>query len=252
MQQFLTTSSWSKNKGSREAAVSFSDTVAGVLNAVIAQSGSKLLNMSAVRTGEYGTYKRDYVYYDKAGYIAYRTDKADTLINAGAFMSVSDLLKQMMGGDVYAKRALASTILQAGGDAATLGQFGSFEINVLTGNLSTAADYASYLQNSAAINALIAAEPESAFSAGWIITFARAMELGLDRRGATDWVGGWNAFLDETADGKIDGKAFVPTNLSFELDPDSNERLFVFTDAEGALVGVPSNDNYPKESRHAA
>jgi hypothetical protein len=84
-----------------------------VLNSVIAASGSKLLN-------------------DKAGYIAYRTDKADTLINAGAFMSVSDLLKQM-GGDVYVKRALASTILQAGGDAATLGQFGSFEISVLTG-----------------------------------------------------------------------------------------------------------------------
>ncbi len=169
---------------------------------------------------------------DKAGYIAYRTADANTLINAGAFMSVSDLLKQLMGGDVYVKRALASTILQAGGDPAALGQFGSFDMNVLTGNLSTAADYASYLQNSAAINALIAAEPESAFSAGWLITFARVMELGLDRRAATDWVGGWNVFLDETADGAIDGAAFVPSNLSFELDPDTNERLF-----------VPDNDN---------
>lgn len=62
------------------------------------------------------------------------------------------------------------------------------------------------------INALIAAEPTSAFTAGWTITFARVLELGLDRRWKSDWLGGWGAFLDETADGKIDRSAFANDN----------------------------------------
>jgi len=38
-------------------------------------------------------------------------------------------------------------------------------INVILGNFQTAADYRTYIENAATINALIAAEPESAFTA---------------------------------------------------------------------------------------
>ncbi|OQW63987.1 MAG: hypothetical protein A4S17_00305 [Proteobacteria bacterium HN_bin10] len=182
--------------------------------------------------------------------------------------ALSDLSERLVGGDVYVKRALAATLAHSGGDADTPGgnqagvlpvagggflntvlalrggqapadpTVGDFEIETLFGNIATAQDYAQYLQNAAVINALIAAEPASAFTAGWTITFARVMELGLDRRWKSDWLGGWAAFLDETADGKIDGGAFAPANVFLELDPETNERLFVFVDSDGSLLGV--------------
>jgi Calx-beta domain len=110
-------------------------------------------------------------------------------------------------------------------------------VQTLLGNVSTAQDYASYLQNTAAINALIAAEPESAFSAGWTITFARSIELGLNRRAATDWVGGFNAWMDELADGKIDGQTLSPSQFSAFLDPFTNERSWGVVDGEGNYLG---------------
>ncbi len=43
----------------------------------------------------------------------------------------------------------------------------------------------------------------------WTITFARVLELGLDRRWKSDWLGGWAAFLDETADGGANDNEFI-------------------------------------------
>jgi hypothetical protein len=84
---------------------------------------------------------------------------------------------------------------------------------------------------------LIAAEPESAFAAGWTITFARSVELGLNRRAATDWVGGFTAWLDELADGSIDGKALAPSQFSAFLDPFTNERTWGVSDGDGNYLG---------------
>ncbi len=97
-----------------------------------------------------------------------------------------------MGGDVYIKRALSATLAAAGGDANldTAYSAGAFEMATLLGNIATAQSYGEYLQNPAVINALIAAEPSSAFTAGWVITLARVLEMGLDRRWKSDWIGG--------------------------------------------------------------
>ena len=47
----------------------------------------------------------------------------------------------------------------------------------MSADLSVAQDYENYLNNREAINALMAAYPESAFTAGWIATFARVNDL---------------------------------------------------------------------------
>ncbi|BAT60057.1 bifunctional hemolysin/adenylate cyclase precursor [Variibacter gotjawalensis] len=46
-------------------------------------------------------------------------------------------------------------------------------------DLQIAKDYRLYVDNKAVINALMAAEPDSAFTAGWALTLLRARELGL-------------------------------------------------------------------------
>ena len=50
----------------------------------------------------------------------------------------------------------------------------------LSGDLSVAQDYENYLNNREAINALMAANPDTAFTAGWIATFARVNDLKLN------------------------------------------------------------------------
>ena len=62
-----------------------------------------------------------------------------------------------------------------------------------------AQDYENYLNNREAINALIAANPDSAFTAGWIATFARVNDLKLNQYGASDFLGGLVGFLDSAA-----------------------------------------------------
>lgn len=46
-------------------------------------------------------------------------------------------------------------------------------------DLQVPEDHLTYLRNADVINALIAAEPDTPFAAGWIITLQRAEELGL-------------------------------------------------------------------------
>jgi Cadherin domain/Haemolysin-type calcium binding protein related domain/RTX calcium-binding nonapeptide repeat (4 copies) len=66
----------------------------------------------------------------------------------------------------------------------------------LASDLSVAQDYENYLNNREAINALIAANPNTAFAAGWIATFARVGELGLNHMNASDFLGGLVGYLD--------------------------------------------------------
>ena len=51
----------------------------------------------------------------------------------------------------------------------------AFEID-----LKTARDYRTYLNDWQAINALMAAAPESAFTTGWALTLMKARDLGID------------------------------------------------------------------------
>jgi hypothetical protein len=68
---------------------------------------------------------------------------------------------------------------------------------VLLGNISSAQQYESYLANSTVINALVSGEPDSVFTTETLLTLARAQELGLTRRAASDWYGGFSYLLKE-------------------------------------------------------
>ena len=63
-------------------------------------------------------------------------------------------------------------------------------------DLSVAQDYENYLNNREAINALIATNPNTAFAAGWIATFARVNDLGLNQVHGSDFTGGLVGYLD--------------------------------------------------------
>jgi len=241
--EFAATTGWSRGGASQEGARSLATSAAQILNTVVAATASEVADAENIRVGAYGTYKKDLVYRATGGPgnggVTFRTRDADELIRHGAAIGVFDLLPRLVGGDVFVKRAIAATLSMAGGNQASNGPgaAGEFDVTTLMGNIVTAQDYAKYFQNAAAINILLAAEPESVFSAGWMLTLTRALELGLDKRGSTDWTGGWSAFLDEIAGGMIDGIAFLPVNLVLRIDPTTGERRYGFIDNEGDSLG---------------
>ena len=107
------------------------------------------------------------------------------------------------------------------------------EIEVLLGDLSVAQDYAAYLADPTVVNALIAADPDSVFAAGWIITLQRAYELGLHRRHASDWHGGFEYFLEEN--GVLVGTA------ALAIDAETNERTYRFVNQDGETAVLGDN-----------
>jgi Ca2+-binding RTX toxin-like protein len=105
----------------------------------------------------------------------------------------------------------------------------------LSGDLRTAQDYEIYLNNREAINAVMAAYPESAFTAGWIATFARVNDLKLNQYGASDFLGGLVGYLDSV--GKA-GLTFDAANVAVKLAADGvavEIKVPNGTDVPGAL-----------------
>jgi Ca2+-binding RTX toxin-like protein len=278
-ERFYVGPAWSKGPASKDGARSVTANVAEMLNAVIVATGSRVAGGSSFKLGSYGTYEQEFVWrmVDSNGkdIIAFRSLQANYTISYGLAYTTAQLLPRLVGGDVFVKRALAATLAQAGVDVNALPQLQAaraivtyprfahanrqydldalalaqrFDVNVLLGNLSTAQDYKSYLSDRTRIDAIIAAEPDSAFAATWAITFARAWEMGLNRRGASDWTGGWNAYLDEINDGKIDGSAFSAAVLAPALVGDRKERLIGVRD-DTQFLGADNDtiDNAAKD-----
>jgi hypothetical protein len=110
---------------------------------------------------------------------------------------VRELLMQtlVVGGDLLLKRAQQAFV--AGSHPDPYSDPTNFKDLIgLSGDLRTAQDYEIYLNNREAINALMAANPDSAFTAGWIATFARVNDLGLNHANGSDFLGGLVGFLD--------------------------------------------------------
>ena len=126
---------------------------------------------------------------------------ADDAVHAAALDVLQNL--EVIGGDLLMKRAHQNSpsnipeAAPAGGGMPGQSQVsGADQLATMAGDLSVAQDYENYLNNREAINALIAANPDSAFAAGWIATFARVNDLGLNHMNASDFLGGLVGYLD--------------------------------------------------------
>lgn len=219
---------YARKGGSRDAARSLAEQAAGIYNNVLDGVGGKLLDADAVAAGTFGLYKSQYSY--SRDYNP-RFKTAGELINHGTFIGLNGIIDRLAGGDVYAKRAILSTLKSSAGA-------GNFSNDVLIGNLSTAKDYLYYLQNQAGVQAIIETQLDNEIGIGWLATLARFVELGLNKRATTDWTGGFNVWLDELADGAIDGKALRPNQLTASFDPESGERNVFVSDENGDLLGI--------------
>jgi Ca2+-binding RTX toxin-like protein len=214
-QRFIVANVYSKKGGSKEAAQAMASSAAETFNQVVEATGGKLMNPEAVQAGNYGMRKSDYVYRETSTREVDAITKrfsgkngAPQLIAYGVYQGLSDPDFRIAGGDIFVKRALYNGL--AGLSA------GNFESNVLLGNIASARSYENYLASSTAIGALIAAEPDSVFAAETALTLARAVELGLTRRAASDWYGGFNFLMEET--GSKPGQVV----FGFNYDPASD------------------------------
>lgn len=245
--EFVVANVYSRKGGSKDAARELAGAVANNLNAILSATGAVLVEPSSVQAGNYGMRKKAYVYRpfstrEKEAITARFTgnDGATELVSHGTFIGLNDMVGLLAGGDIYVKRALAASIANAGGNpnSNSAGAAGDFDVTTLLGDVSIAVDYASYVENSFAINALIASAPQTSFSAGWLVTLARAVELGLHRRSTSDWIGGYDVFLDEATDGRIGGDSLLATQLEMEVDVVTGERYWFVTNRSGNFLGT--------------
>ena len=217
-QKFVVANVWSKKGGSKDAARSVASAVSETFNALLSSTGGTLLNPEAVQSGNYGMRKSAFVYkpYSTRDSDAITQkfsgkDAATRLIGYGVYQGLTDPDFQIAGGDIYVKRALYNTFEIGGLDPR------NFDINVLLGNIASAQQYEGYLANSGVINALVAAEPDSVFAIETLITLARAQELGLTKRAASDWFGGFTFLIKEA------GTTAADVDFGFDYDPASGQ-----------------------------
>jgi Ca2+-binding RTX toxin-like protein len=188
---FAVTNVTSKKGGSKDVARGLADAAANTYNGVLSAIGGTLVNASDVRSGSFGMRKKEFVYWSSGpttkNSIDARSDDAASILDTGIYNGLSDM--RIAGGNVFVKRALTNHL--------NLIPAGSFSTEALVGDITIAQDYSVFNDNGSLIGSLILAQPESTFAAGWMITLARAWELGLHRRGEMDWEGGFNAFLQD-------------------------------------------------------
>ena len=222
--EFEVANVWSRKGGSKQAARDLATSAAEGLNGVLGVIGGDLIDGAAVQAGTYGMRKKDFTYRPESTRdnhaITERTRDAGELINHGLFQAFDDSDFRIAGGDIYLKRAFYNSIANTSSPS-------DFQLEMLLGDLAVARDYRGYLQNSTAINALISADPDSAFAAGWTVTLVRAIELGLHKRHEADWYGGWERFLED-AD-------LTAANLVMGLS--GKARVMTVVDQTGAVIG---------------
>ena len=212
---------WSRLGGSKDAAKNIASTVANTFNGILEATGGALLDPNKVQTGNYGMQKQAMVYRP----ISTRDKKAITrsfegkdssqrLISFGVAQGLGDPDFQIVGGDVYVKRALYSS------PARSSTSDGTTELQTLFGDLAIARDWSFYRNNPGAVEAIgegLSGIERDVYLAGWVTTAARASELGLDKRAVSDWYGGYNLLLK-------DAKAVASSGLfTTEFEPTSGK-----------------------------
>jgi len=127
---------------------------------------------------------------------------------------------EVVGGNILVKRAHQRSTYS--------------NVMTLAGDLQVALDYERYLNNREIINALMEANPNSAFTAGWAATFARVQDLGLNHYGASDFIGGLGGYLDSV---KKAGLVFDPANVSVAHHVDGSITLEIRIASNAAVPG---------------
>lgn len=220
--KFVVANVRSKHGGSKKAARSLASAASETFNGILSATGGELLDPTAVQSGTYGMRGKKFVYKPlRAGDITQKfsgKDAATRAIGFGVYTGLTDPNFKIAGGDVYVKRALYNTFEMGGLDPR------NFDSSVLLGNIASAQAYESYLANSTVINALVAAQPDSVFAAETMINLARALELGLTRRHASDWYGGFDYLIREA------GTNAANVEFGFDYDP--------YSDKISRLIGV--------------
>ena len=240
--RFLVTGVSSKRGGSKEAAIALSGSVVDSLNGVLGLSQATLIEPVAEQ--RFGMRNKKYVYWNAPASLLSQSRSEDfgVVANLGLKVGLDQLVGKLGGGNVYVKRALAFNLAT---QYAT-----SFDINTLLGDMAVAGDFGRYLDNRNAIIATIAAEPDTAFAAGWVATLARSAEMGINRRAYTDWIGGWSLFLDEMNDGAINGGSWPVGLISLEFRQASGERIFGFSqDGTAAQYYIPDTIDAREKTR---
>ncbi len=218
--RFVVANAYARKGGSQETAEAMANVVAGTFNAVLDATGGRLDNPGSITTGNYGMRKSDFVYRptstrDKNA-ITFRVSSKqehafEKVTGFGIYQGLTDPDFEIIGGSNYVKRAVYASF-EIGGQTAT-----NFDGSVLLGNLASAQSFESYIANSAVINAVVSAEPNSVFALETALTLARAVELGLTKRHRADWFGGFGALLEEA------GTSVANVEFSFDYDPFSDQ-----------------------------
>jgi hypothetical protein len=222
---FVVGATRSKGHANTGGAISLAQNVAGSLNNIITSIGGTVVNGNSLHTGIVGFEGKTYIYLPDITSPTQKFLDPSKVINLAALNDLKAL--HIGGGDVYQKRALTTTLAKAfdaNGKLITT-------LDTVAGNLQVAKDYENYLNNESAINAFIAASPNSAFAAAWIADLAQAAALGVNKRGVDDWNGGWGYFLDQ--------QGLDPTQVSFEYS--RNERSI---DTPVSLIGDTIGDPF--------
>ncbi len=112
---------------------------------------------------------------------------ASAAVDIGVLLGIRDTL--IVGGDLFMKRAILNYL--------PTGVLPTAEKDIITllGNLQIAEDFGRYMRDPEPINRLMAANPNSAFTAAWAITLLRAEELELNRFQRSDFYGGMAGFI---------------------------------------------------------
>ena len=159
-------------------------------------------------------------------------ESADDAVSRGVIWSLSGM--QIIGGDIFAKRAVENSSKE--------------NLAVLLADLQVAEDYRKYRQDYLEINQVIAQNPNSALTAGWIQAFQRAGELKLNDWSKSDFYGGLQGFLMSfgTSSGIVDFEGVTVSfagGLRIQLAPDAQEgALSVLHQADADGRGVTITD----------
>lgn len=134
--------------------------------------------------------QRDYEMYELVGSTfvkRYDGKDASAAVDIGVLLGIRDTL--IVGGDLFMKRAILNYLPS--------GVLPTAEKDIITllGNMQIAEDFGRYMRDPEPINRLMAANPNSAFTAAWAITLLRAEELELNRFQKSDFYGGMAGFI---------------------------------------------------------